>query len=131
MWCLIRHRDTQTKMFKNVIGIGRTRESVLPNSALISHLKLLIRQNAEVWFTNVQMNRWIAWHIDVMFEIPYPLKCNPWVLFFKIGFWVRFYSNLMHMGLYLSWALLFKCIYVLFMGVVSVVQVPDLVGFFT
>ena len=35
--------------------------------------------------------------------LPYPLQCNPGVLFFKIGFWVRFYSNLNLMGLYLSW----------------------------
>ena len=34
--------------------------------------------------------------------LPYPLQCNPGVLFFKIDFWVRFYSNLTKMGLYLS-----------------------------
>ena len=31
------------------------------------------------------------------------VQCNPGVLFFKIGFWVRFYSNLKHMGLYSRW----------------------------
>ena len=35
--------------------------------------------------------------------IPYLLQCNLGVLFFKIKFWVRFYSNLTHMGLYSSW----------------------------
>ena len=32
-------------------------------------------------------------------QIPYPLQCKPGVLFFKIGFGVRFYSNLTPMGL--------------------------------
>ena len=36
-------------------------------------------------------------------KIPYPLQCNPGVLFFKIDFWVRFYSTLTDMGLYSSW----------------------------
>ena len=40
------------------------------------------------------------------FDIPYPRHCNPGVLFFKMGFWVRFYSKfnipgvLIEMGLY-------------------------------
>ena len=35
--------------------------------------------------------------------VPYPLECNPKVLFFVIGVWVRFFSNLTYLGLYLRW----------------------------
>ena len=36
--------------------------------------------------------------------LPYPLECNPRLLFSVMGFWVGFYSNLSYLGLYLSWA---------------------------
>ena len=36
-------------------------------------------------------------------NIRYLLQCNPRVLFFEICLRVRFYSNLMHMGLYSRW----------------------------
>ena len=35
--------------------------------------------------------------------IPYPLECNPGLLFSVMGFWVGFYSNLSYLGLYSSW----------------------------
>ena len=28
----------------------------------------------------------------------YQFECNPWVLFFVEGFWVRFYSNIIYLG---------------------------------
>ena len=36
-------------------------------------------------------------------QIPYPLECNPGLLFSVMGFWVGFYSNLSYLGLYSSW----------------------------
>ena len=36
-------------------------------------------------------------------DIPYPLECNPGLLFSVMGFWVGFYSNLSYLGLYSSW----------------------------
>ena len=44
-----------------------------------------------------------VFYILIIFELPYPLECNPGVLFFVLGFWVRFYSNLISLRLYLSW----------------------------
>ena len=35
-------------------------------------------------------------------NLPYQLECNPGVLFFVLGFRVRFYSNLTYLGFYLS-----------------------------
>ena len=31
---------------------------------------------------------------QILFQIPYPLQCNPGVLFFKIDFWVGVYSKI-------------------------------------
>ena len=37
-------------------------------------------------------------------SLPYPLECNPGLLFSVLGFWVGFYSNMSYLGLYSSWA---------------------------
>ena len=40
--------------------------------------------------------------IKITAQIPYPLECSPRVLFFILGFWVRFNSNLTSKGGLLS-----------------------------
>ena len=76
---------------ENMNALGTTIKPHLKNHARISWMMTHLWSLLHISGTKAYKN------------IPYPLECNPGVLFFIMGFWVRFYSNLTYLGLYLRW----------------------------